>query len=191
MDDDGRSDEELLMAARSERHAFALFYRRHAVVVYGWFAVRVTRDPDALDDLTAETFAQALLGLPRFHARGEGSAVAWLYGIARNQQRQFYRRRAVSQRARKRLGMPTPSSVEYDESEERELAEQLRPAIVAALAALPATQREAVELRVVGELDYASVADRIGCSEQAARVRVFRGLRALHVELAAKAAGGS
>jgi DNA-directed RNA polymerase specialized sigma24 family protein len=36
-----------------------------------------------------------------------------------------------------------------------------------------------VRLRVVDELDYPTVADRLGISEQAARARVSRGLRVL------------
>jgi len=44
---------------------------------------------------------------------------------------------------------------------------------------LPAEQREALQLRVVDELDYPTVADRLGVSEVAARARVSRALRAL------------
>jgi RNA polymerase sigma-70 factor (ECF subfamily) len=47
------------------------------------------------------------------------------------------------------------------------------------LETLAPDQREALRLRVVLELDYASVAERLGISQQAARARVSRGLRAL------------
>ena len=47
------------------------------------------------------------------------------------------------------------------------------------LGRLAPTQRSAVELRVVRELPYPDVADRLGISEQAARARVSRALRAL------------
>ena len=48
-----------------------------------------------------------------------------------------------------------------------------------ALAELGPEQREAVRLRVVDELGYPAVAARLGVSEQTARARVSRGLRAL------------
>jgi RNA polymerase sigma factor (sigma-70 family) len=48
-----------------------------------------------------------------------------------------------------------------------------------ALAELGPEQREAVRLRVVDELGYPAIADRLGISEQAARARVSRGVRAL------------
>jgi RNA polymerase sigma factor (sigma-70 family) len=63
--------------------------------------------------------------------------------------------------------------------EERDRAERLRPALVAAPATLPATQRRALELRVIGGLPYEEVAGSLSCSEGAARVRVMRALDSL------------
>jgi RNA polymerase sigma-70 factor (ECF subfamily) len=48
-----------------------------------------------------------------------------------------------------------------------------------ALAELPEGQREAIELRVVDDLDYDGVARRLDTTPAAARVRVHRGLAAL------------
>jgi len=47
------------------------------------------------------------------------------------------------------------------------------------LDALPESQREAVRLRVVEQLEYEEVALALGTSPEAARVRVHRGLSAL------------
>jgi len=47
------------------------------------------------------------------------------------------------------------------------------------LDALPETQREAVRLRVVDQLEYDEVAVALGTSTAAARVRVHRGLATL------------
>ena len=56
---------------------------------------------------------------------------------------------------------------------------ELRGAVAAALAELHDDQREALRLRVVCELEYATVAQRLGVSEATARARVSRGLRRL------------
>lgn len=66
-------DSVLLRRARRDPEAFRDFYRIHADWVYRWFAGRVG-DPQLAADLTAETFAQALLGIARFRAptRGRG-----------------------------------------------------------------------------------------------------------------------
>ena len=41
------------------------------------------------------------------------------------------------------------------------------------------SEREAVELRVVAELEYSDIANRLNCTEATARVRVHRGLSRL------------
>lgn len=48
-----------------------------------------------------------------------------------------------------------------------------------ALERLPAAQRRAVELRVLDELAYEEIGERLACSPLAARIRVSRGLAAL------------
>jgi DNA-directed RNA polymerase specialized sigma24 family protein len=57
------TDEELLLARSSA--AFGEFYDRHARVAFGYFARR-TRDPEVAADLTAETFASAIVAQRRF-----------------------------------------------------------------------------------------------------------------------------
>ena len=181
---DELSDEQLLALAGREREAFGLFYGRHAVAVQAWFASNATQDAGTLDDLTAETFAQALVSLGRFRSQGDGSAAAWLFAIARNQQRQFHRRRRISEKARRELGMEIEGGDDgFERGEERALAQDLRPHLLAALEQLPADQRRAVELRVIHQANYRHISTALGCSEQAARVRVFRGLRALRASL--------
>lgn len=64
-----------------------------------------------------------------------------------------------------------PAAVEPDETWLEGLDE--------ALADLPATQRQAVELRVLDDLDYDGVAARLATTPAAARVRVHRALTAL------------
>src|SRR5687768_14533136 len=57
------TDEELL--GSSGREAFGMFYDRHARAVLEYFARR-TRDPESAADLTAETFAAAIVARRRF-----------------------------------------------------------------------------------------------------------------------------
>jgi RNA polymerase sigma-70 factor (ECF subfamily) len=63
--------------------------------------------------------------------------------------------------------------------------------VTSALADLGAEQREAVRLRAVDELGYPAIARRLGISEQAARARVSRGLRALAAALDRHEPGGA
>jgi RNA polymerase sigma-70 factor, ECF subfamily len=53
------------------------------------------------------------------------------------------------------------------------------------VAGLPEAGREAVTLRFVEDLDYETIARRLGCSPPAARQRVSSGVRALRQEMTA------
>jgi RNA polymerase sigma-70 factor (ECF subfamily) len=55
----------------------------------------------------------------------------------------------------------------------------IRDEVRSALRRLPANQAKAIMLRVGYELSYDEVAQRLGCSPGAARVRVTRGLTRL------------
>jgi RNA polymerase sigma-70 factor (ECF subfamily) len=57
--------------------------------------------------------------------------------------------------------------------------EGLRAALRSELIRLSAAQRDALILRIVEELSYSEVANRLAISEQAARARVMRGLKVL------------
>lgn len=172
----GASDDaELIRAARSDAAAFGVLYERHALRVYRWCFRRLEW---AASDLTAETFAQAWLSRDRFRDEHGGSAVPWLLGIARNVLRETIRLDRVETRARERLGLPLDLAAEegYGAVEERLSP---RVALAAAVEELPEHEREALELRVLGELPYDQVAERLAIQPAAARLRVSRALRRL------------
>jgi RNA polymerase sigma-70 factor (ECF subfamily) len=171
------TDAELILAARRDPEALGALYRRHAEAVNGFLAAR---SPGSVaGELTAETFAQAALSLRRFRDEADGSALPWLYGIARNLLHSYYAKERVERSARERLGMPIEAYDGADETVERLDAEALTPQLAEALDFLPAGQRRALELRVVDGLRYDQVAAALGCSSGAARIRVNRALDAL------------
>jgi RNA polymerase sigma-70 factor, ECF subfamily len=174
-----RSDAALMAAARTDPDAFRELYDRYAARVHGYF-VRRTRDEAAALDLTAETFAQAWLVRGRFRDEAAGSAAPWLFGIARNALLMSVRRGAIERRATERLGLMArldrPPATAQPDHTWADGADEL-------LDTLPESLREAVRLRVIEDLDYDRVADALGTSPSAARVRVHRGLEALRHRL--------
>lgn len=160
------------------------FYDEHAEALLAYLARRVY-DADAAFDLMSETFAQAYAGRGRFRGSTEAAAAAWLYKIAKRQLARYLRKGAAERRALARLGIERP----YLDDEERERIEELadlqglRGTLRAELERLSLAERDAIELRVVRELSYREVATRLGVSEEAARARVSRGLRALAAAL--------
>lgn len=105
-----------------------------------------------------------------------------MFGIARRQLIAYYRAGAIRRRALDRLRWEAPTLSGPDELAELEREaelEALKPALADALGTLPAKRRRAVELRIMAGQPYPQIAAQLGCSEQAARANVSRGLRHL------------
>jgi RNA polymerase sigma-70 factor, ECF subfamily len=177
---DDRTDAQLLAATAGEPEAFGVLYRRHLDWVLR-VAVRRTGSPEHAADLTAETFAAALLASGRYRPE-LGAANNWLFGILLKKLAGFERRGAVEQRARRRLELETPvlSVAQFDRMI---VAECDGPDVIGLLERLPVDQRRAVRERVIDERPYVEVAASLGVSEAGARKRVSRGLAALRIEL--------
>jgi RNA polymerase sigma factor (sigma-70 family) len=176
-------DATLLRRAATDPDAFAEFYRRHAVALERWIRTQ-TPDMATAADLTAETFAQALVGAGRFRGGDNEAARGWLYGIARNLIRRYHRRGRVELATCQKLGM----QLNFDPDELEQIDAQLDAAaqageLEAALSRLPVPQRQALELRVLDELDYRDAAALMATTEENARARVSRALKALSLRL--------
>jgi RNA polymerase sigma factor (sigma-70 family) len=178
-----RTDAELLTAARTDPQAFREFYERYAVWMRSWFERHTGSEAVALD-LTAETFTQAWKGLRRFKDMADGSGAPWLFGIARNLLRQHHKRHRIETAAHARMDRRLWAGLEdFEAVDERVAAGAMADAIADAMRTLPADQRVALELRVVDQLPYEEVAGRLGCSINAARLRVSRALRSVGADL--------
>jgi RNA polymerase sigma-70 factor, ECF subfamily len=172
-------DTRLILASREDPAAFRLLYDRWAERLLAYFYARV-HDAEVAADLLAETFAVAYERRHRFRDVGRPGG-AWLYGIARKELAHYFRRLAVDKRALKRLGVAVPPLDEESLARIEQLADVAvqGSALAAALERMTAVERQAVELRVVDELEYSEIATRLGCTEGSARTRVHRGLARL------------
>jgi RNA polymerase sigma-70 factor (ECF subfamily) len=166
------SDEDLLLSGDPED--FGRFYDRYVDMLLGYFARRVT-DPEVAADLTAETFAAALVARKRFR-RAATPAVAWLFGIAQHKLTDYRRRGAAEDRMRRRLGMERLPVA----GEDAEMIALLgRDAAWQLIDELPPDQREAVRAHVLEDRAYGDIAVAGDTSEAVVRKRVSRGLGAL------------
>ena len=175
--DDGR----LLVEGDRSGEAFAVFYRRHVQTVLRVCARRGLTAAEAAD-VTAETFAAALLARGRYRPE-LGEAQAWLLGIAANKVADHGRRLAREQRARRRLGMRLCELTDDDVADYAGLVVEVDGSALAALTELPAGQAAAVYAHVVQEAGYAEIGHRLQITEVAARQRVSRGLARLRAQL--------
>jgi len=175
---DPPTDEELMAAyVAGEEAAFEALFRR-----YGPRLLRVirrqVRSPEDASEIVQQTFLQ--LHRARHDFRVDATLRPWIFTIALNLKREYFRRRGRRPEAPLELdGRNDPSVPPYDPTR-RERAEAVRRA----LAALPAGQREVIELHWLSELSFAEVADVVGASVSAVKVRAHRGYGRLRKSLA-------
>lgn len=145
------------------------------------YLTRRLHDVDAAAELWSECWAQAFASWHRCRASSPAEAEAWMFGIARHQLAAYYRSGTIERNVLERLQWETPALDGMLDQELEQVAELdlLRTVLRGALRDLPRKRRQAVGLRIVHGLSYREVATRMGCSEQAARAHVSRGLRRL------------
>lgn len=166
------TDDALLCSDDPE--AFGVFYDRHVKVLLGYFARR-TFSPEEAADLTAETFASALVARKRFKP-GKAPATAWLFAIAARRLADYQRRGYVEQRMRRSLEIERRPVGEADAEMIRMLGDDAAHSV---LSELPPEQRGLVRAHVIDERPYGELAAEHHTSEAAIRQRMSRGLATL------------
>ncbi|MGE3885751.1 MAG: sigma-70 family RNA polymerase sigma factor [Vicinamibacterales bacterium] len=153
-------------------------------------AVRLTRDPDAAQDLVQDTYLKAFRARRTF--RPGTSLKAWLYTILhntwRNRRRDQGRSRVDADSDLVELtverGEDTRSSAP-DDPEALLLRDTLSEDLRLALERLPEAYREAVWLRDVEELSYQEIAAVLAIPVGTVMSRLSRGRKQLYNSLAA------
>ena len=142
-------------------------YRQHAQTVYK-FLLSQTRAPGLAEELTQETFYQAVRSIDRFD--GKCKVSVWLCQIAKHlwyqQLRKQKREVPLSEEG---VDVPLPSAEEetLDRAGRLELLRQVH--------SLPEPCREVVYLRAFGDLSFREIGDVLGKTETWARVTFYRG----------------
>jgi RNA polymerase sigma-70 factor (ECF subfamily) len=140
-------------------------------------AVKLTGNEADANDVVQDTYVRAFRHLRRF--RGDASFSTWLYRIASNCASSF-----LSRRGRHRYESLTvvediaATDLDDDPSLSAE-ASSLRTTIERALDQLPARLRAVVELRELEDLSHREIAERLGISESATKVRLHRARQTL------------
>lgn len=147
-------------------------YRQHAQTVYRYLC-SLTGDEDLSEELTQETFAQAVSSIGRFD--GSCKVSTWLCAIAKNQL-MAYRRRHPLQDSLDELAETGASPVGTAPSPEEEtVAVERKRRLYAAIHDSPEPAREVLYLRLLGGLSFREIGDVLGQSENWARVTFYRG----------------
>ncbi len=145
------------------------------------FVRRRLSDPDVLEDVVQNVFLS--LHRARHTYRPERPFGPWLHAVARNAVIDSARargRRLGRELSLEAEGVPEPSVEANQADAERDA---LSPELEGALASLPDSQREAVELIHIEGLSVAEAASQAGVSKGALKVRAHRGYKALRERL--------
>jgi RNA polymerase sigma factor (sigma-70 family) len=169
-------DEALMVAyaATGDRVAFETLYRRHANRLYGFFRRSVGSD-HAAQDLVQQTFLH--LHRARRDFDPARSLRPWMMTIAVNVRRQHFRTRGRRPEAPLELDGARDPSVGPDVST---ASDRL---VRRALDALPDAQREVVVLHWYEGLSFREIADVVGASHSAVKVRAHRAYAKLRTAL--------
>ena len=142
-------------------------YRRHARTVYK-FLLSLCGDGDLAEELTQETFYQAIRSIDRFD--GSCKLSVWLCQIAKHLWYQHLRK------TKREAPVPEqPPDVPTPSAEEGLLEQEGRLELLKQIHALPEVQREVVYLRAFGNLSFREIGDVLGKTETWARVTFYRG----------------
>ncbi|MGE0042016.1 MAG: sigma-70 family RNA polymerase sigma factor [Vicinamibacterales bacterium] len=152
-------------------------------------ALRLTRNPDAAQDLVQDTYLKAIRARDRFAAGT--NLKAWLFTILHNTERNRRRDRARSRVAFDSEAVEeagdgaAPTAPTVDSPETLLLRSSIDADLQAALDALPPAFREAVWLRDVEELSYQEIADALDVPIGTVMSRISRGRKQLYERLGA------
>ncbi|WP_323792743.1 RNA polymerase sigma factor, partial [Nocardioides sp.] len=165
---------EVLARSRRQPHLFAEIFDRHHGAIHAYVSRRAGHQ--VADDVLSEVFTAAFAQRASF-ASESGSALPWLYGIARNLTHRHFRTTASDMRvsgtwAGRYVDDHDAVIAGVDASREWHVVRDV-------LATLAADDRETLLLYAWEGLSYAEVADAVGVPVGTVRSRIHRARRAL------------
>jgi RNA polymerase sigma-70 factor (ECF subfamily) len=160
-----------------DQERFSFLYDKYVDAIYA-YAFRQTYQKELAEDLTSQTFLQALRRIETYQA-DKGNFSTWLYQIARNLVYQHFR----SYRPTLTIDEVWEVAGKADVVKEAEQGRQLA-IIKEYLESLRPSQQEVLRLRLWEELSYEEIAAITGKSESSCKMSFSRAIRQLRTELA-------
>ncbi len=165
------AERRLIEASQRQPRRFARLYERYFDRVYA-FALTRTGDRTAAEDVTAETFRQALEHLSRFEWRGVPFS-AWLFRIAANAASDHVKRAAKEEE------LVGTGNYQDESWESRVIEVETRARLFELVQRLPKDQRNVVVMRFGEEKSIREIAERMHRSEGAVKLLQHRAMHTL------------
>lgn len=142
-------------------------YQEYAQTVYK-FLMAQTRDAALAEELTQETFYQAVRSIARFD--GSCKISVWLCQIAKHVWYQY-----LQKHKREILTLDDQPEIPISSAEQQAAEKQGHLSLLQKIHALPDPAREVVYLRAFGGLTFREIGEVMGHTENWARVTFYRG----------------
>ena len=150
-------------------------YQHYAKTVYHFLLARTGND-DVAEELTQETFYQAIRSIDRYDESCKIST--WLCGIAKNLLLTYRRKHTDTEE----LEGEAVSELQTDSAEQDAIDQISRMELLRKLHDLEEPYREVAYLRALGGLSFSEIGDIQGKSENWARVTYYRAKEKLRKE---------
>ncbi|MGB6057939.1 MAG: RNA polymerase sigma factor [Microthrixaceae bacterium] len=144
-------------------------------------AYRLTGDEEDARDVTQEAYLRAYRGLSGF--RGDAQFSTWMYRVTANCAATYLQRRSRHRHDRLVEDIDLRESRPDMDPEARSDASELRERLKISIDALPPKLRAVVVLRDVYEMPHEDIAEELGISVTAAKVRLHRARHRLRSEM--------
>jgi RNA polymerase sigma-70 factor (ECF subfamily) len=172
------------IAAGDQRALRALYERTHRIVFT--LIVRIVDNRETAEEVTVDVFHDVWRRAPRYDA-ADGTVVGWIMNQARS--RAIDRLRFEQRKKRVPQDADVPPTAAGDPRDDFEVREQGR-VLRAALAALTADERHAIEIAYFSGFTYAEVAERLQQPLGTIKTRIRSGLEKLRRALATEGSQG-
>lgn len=163
---DKNSLDQLAMQAKDRLHTYVL---------------RMTQQEDLAQEIVQETLLEMFKVIGKL--RDADRFWPWLYGIATNKLRRFYRTEATHRRVAAASLKQKASMHERQDGLENLVGDELKQIVSGAMKKLKTRHKAVLVMRCYDDMPYSEIAETMGCSEFSTRMLFLRAKRALQKEL--------
>ncbi|WP_026775885.1 RNA polymerase sigma factor [Polaribacter sp. Hel_I_88] len=165
------TDEEIMLAiATGKLELMTILFERYQVRIYNFFR-KMTQNKMVSEDLTQDVFIKVIKYRASYN---QGNFAAWIYTIARNIFSSHYQTTK-----KERTILIDDNKLESNENSISESQQEELDHLQKALQKLSNSDRELIVMHRFQEIKYQQIAQIIGSTENAVKVKVHRALKKL------------
>ncbi len=167
------TDEELMLQAKSgDMSSISDLFVRYHKELYTFY-YRQSKNDALSKDLVQNLFERIIKNRNKYNAKYPFKS--WLFKLAWNEQNDFYRKRKLTLPGDERMAHIIPQA----EEKRQDISTDCKQRLKIAMGQLNQEQQQLLQLTQFQGLKYAEVADIMGCSLSAIKVRVHRTMKSL------------